>query len=112
MLAYSMPDDEADYLEDDENVLIEEKFFENGKCRLYDLGGEEEEDNDEYVCQCQIITEHQFTLFTLSCEGIKKEGLTLLLRMDNPFILQNSLVFFRKPHLRGIRSFAIYPCHS
>ena len=69
MLAYSMPDDEADYLEDDENVLIEEKFFENGKCRLYDLGGEEEEDNDEYVCQCQIITEHQFTLFTLSCEG-------------------------------------------
>ena len=69
MLAYSMPDDEADYLEDDENVLIEEKFFENGKCRLYDLGAEEEEDNDEYVCQCQIITEHQFTLFTLSCEG-------------------------------------------
>lgn len=67
MLAYSMPDDEADYLEDDENVLIEEKFFENGKCRLYDLGGEE--DSDEYVCQCQIITEHQFTLFTLSCEG-------------------------------------------
>ena len=62
-----MPDDEADYLEDDENVLIEEKFFENGKCRLYDLGGEE--DSDEYVCQCQIITEHQFTLFTLSCEG-------------------------------------------
>lgn len=30
---------------------------------------EKKEDNDEYVCQCQIITEHQFTLFTLSCEG-------------------------------------------
>ena len=50
------------------------KFFNNGKCRLYDLGGEEDGSDSEYVCQCQIITEHQFTLFTISCEG-KEEAM-------------------------------------
>ena len=73
-LAYSIPDDEVNYLEDNENVLVEEKFFNNGKCRLYDLGGEEDGSDSEYVCQCQIITEHQFTLFTISCEG-KEEAM-------------------------------------
>lgn len=73
LMAYSMPDEEADYLEDDAPVLLEELFFKNGRCRLYDLGADGDEKSDEYVCQCQVITEHQFTLFTISCEG-KKEA--------------------------------------
>lgn len=67
-LAYSIQDGEINYLEDDENVLSKERFFENGKCRLYDLGGSEDE-SDEYVYQCQVITDCQFTLFTISCGG-------------------------------------------
>lgn len=49
-LAYSIPDDEVNYLEDNENVLVEEKFFNNGKCRLYDLGGEEDGSDKVNMC--------------------------------------------------------------
>lgn len=66
--AYSITEDEINYLEDEEHVLVEERDFENGTCRLYDLG-KDESDSDEYVYQCQVITEKQFSLFTISCEG-------------------------------------------
>lgn len=69
LFAYSIPDDEMNYMEDDKPVLVKEKFFKNGSCKLYDLGGEGDEESDEYVLQCQVITERQFTLFTISCEG-------------------------------------------
>lgn len=65
--AFSIREDEINYLEDEEHVLVEERDFENGTCRLYDLGKDESE-NDEYVYQCQVITEKQFSLFTVSCE--------------------------------------------
>ena len=67
-VAYSIQDDEISYLENNKNVLTKERFFENGKCRLYDLGGGED-GSDEYVYQCQVITERQFSLFTISCGG-------------------------------------------
>ena len=47
--------------------MVKEKNFKNGKCRLYNLG--RGKDSDEYVFQCQAITEHQFSLFTISCKG-------------------------------------------
>lgn len=70
--AYAMPQDEVHYLDEGENKLIEERFFENGQCRLYDLGGRDGEDFYEYVYQCQIITERQFSLFTISCAEEKE----------------------------------------
>lgn len=76
-LAYSIPEDKVNYLEDNENVLVEEKFFNNGKCRLYDLGGEEDGSDSEYVCQCQIITEHQFTLLQSRVKEKEKLWLSL-----------------------------------
>lgn len=66
--ACSIEEAEINYLEDNKNVLTKERFFENGKCRLYDIGGSED-CSDEYIYQCQVITERQFTLFTLSCRG-------------------------------------------
>lgn len=69
--AFSVPEDEVNYMEDDENVLVKEISFMNGQCRLYDLGGDEE-GGDEYVYQCQVITERQFSLFTISCGGEKE----------------------------------------
>ncbi len=67
LLACSVPDDEVSYMEEDAPVLVKEKNFKNGKCRLYNLG--RGKDSDEYVFQCQAITEHQFSLFTISCKG-------------------------------------------
>lgn len=67
LLACSVPDDEVSYMEEDAPVLLKEKNFKNGKCRLYNLG--RGKDSDEYVFQCQAITEHQFSLFTISCKG-------------------------------------------
>lgn len=66
--AYSIPEDEIHYLEEHTGEMITEKFFRNGKCRLYDMGGDEPEDG-EYVYQCQIITERQLSIFTISCSG-------------------------------------------
>lgn len=73
--AYSMPDDDVNYLDADQQMPVQEKFFENGKCRLYELGERECDDDTEYVYQCQVITERQFTIFTLSCEG-KQEAMS------------------------------------
>ncbi len=67
LLVCSVPDDEVSYMEEDAPVLVKEKNFKNGKCRLYNLG--RGKDSDEYVFQCQAITEHQFSLFTISCKG-------------------------------------------
>lgn len=64
--AYSITEDEIKYMEDEESVRVEEHAFENGMCRLYYLG---EGESDEHVYQCQAITEGQFSLFTISCEG-------------------------------------------
>lgn len=66
--AYSIPEDDIHYLEENVGERITEKFFENGKCRLYDMGENEQEDA-EYVYQCQIITERQLSIFTISCSG-------------------------------------------
>ena len=66
--AYSIPEDEINYMEHEEYTLVEERTFEHGTCRLYDLG-EGESGSGEYVYQCQAITEDQFSLFTISCEG-------------------------------------------
>lgn len=66
--AYSIPEEDIHYLEEHTGEMITEKFFNNGKCRLYDMGGDES-GNDEYVYQCQIITEHQLSIFTISCSG-------------------------------------------
>lgn len=66
--AYSIPEDDIHYLEENVGERITEKFFKNGKCRLYDMGENEQEDA-EYVYQCQIITEHQLSIFTISCSG-------------------------------------------
>lgn len=68
MVAYNIPEDEIDYLGDYPYELLTERFFLNGKCRLFDVGPDDD-GGDEYVCQCQVITEHQFTLFTFSCQG-------------------------------------------
>lgn len=48
-------------------ALLEEHDFQNGQCRLYEVTGPEEQ-GDEYVCQCQVLTEQQLSIFTLSCE--------------------------------------------
>lgn len=69
--AYNMPDGEIDYLDEGETP-VKEKFFENGKCRLYELGESDEGTIKEYVYQCQVITDRQFTLFTFSCEEEKE----------------------------------------
>lgn len=66
--AYSIPEEDIHYLEEHTGEMITEKFFNNGKCRLYDMGGDES-GNDEYVYQCQIITERQLSIFTISCSG-------------------------------------------
>lgn len=66
--AYSIPEDDIHYLEENVGERITEKFFKNGKCRLYDMGENEQEDA-EYVYQCQIITERQLSIFTISCSG-------------------------------------------
>lgn len=66
--AYAMSEDNIEYLDGGEGKLMQEKFFDNGKCRLYDLGETKGDDSDEYVCQCQVITERQFSLFTFSCQ--------------------------------------------
>lgn len=66
--AYSIPEDDIHYLEENVGERITEKFFENGKCRLYDMEENEQEDA-EYVYQCQIITERQLSIFTISCSG-------------------------------------------
>lgn len=66
--AYSIPEDDIHYLEEHVGERITEKIFENGKCRLYDMG-EDESKNGEYVYQCQVITEHQLTIFTILCSG-------------------------------------------
>lgn len=66
--AYSIPEEDIHYLEENVGERITEKFFENGKCRLYDMEENEQEDA-EYVYQCQIITERQLSIFTISCSG-------------------------------------------
>lgn len=66
--AYTVPDDNVEYMEEKEDKLIKEKFFDNGKCRLYELGRRDDDDYVEYVYQSQILTERQFSLFTFSCE--------------------------------------------
>lgn len=66
--AYSIPEEDIHYLEENVGERITEKFFKNGKCRLYDMEENEQEDA-EYVYQCQIITERQLSIFTISCSG-------------------------------------------
>jgi len=74
LFAYSIPDDDVSYREGDKPVLVKEGAFGNGQYKLYDLGGEEDGGTDEYVFQCQTITERQFSLFTISCQG-KEEAM-------------------------------------
>lgn len=75
--AYSIPEEDIHYLEENVGERITEKFFENGKCRLYDMEENEQEDA-EYVYQCQIITERQLSIFTISCSG-KQEAMRFAL---------------------------------
>lgn len=42
---YGMGDNEVKYLDEEDGLLVKEKFFENGKCRLYDL---DVRDGDEF----------------------------------------------------------------
>lgn len=73
---YGIGDNEVKYLDEEDGLLVKEKFFENGKCRLYDLDVRDGDEFHEYVHQCQVITERQFSLFTFSCQD-KNETITL-----------------------------------
>ena len=64
VLAYSYEDGELGYLEEEGGILVEERIFEDGECRLYDLGRSKQEDG--YVCQLQVLTDHQISLFSIS----------------------------------------------
>lgn len=66
--AYSTGDDDPHYIDMDEAVLIEERAFDFGTCRFYDLGEQEPDAEGEdpyYCCACHVLTHHQYTLLTL-----------------------------------------------
>lgn len=90
--AVSVSEDEIEYLEENGNeTLVKEIEFTNGKCKLFYLADEENEadeadDGDsEYVYQSQVITDYQFSLFTISC-GNKVEGEAFSIRLIESFM--------------------------
>ena len=69
-------DGEPDFL-DVEEEMIEEREFDGGKYRLYDMGtGQDSEDEEPYpVYSCHALCSNQYTLFTLCAsrlEDLKK----------------------------------------
>lgn len=67
-----------DFLDMEEQV-IEEGDFGNGKYRIFDLSEEEDEDGMCYpVCSCHVVSDHQYSLFTIS--GSSNEHLMSIVR--------------------------------
>lgn len=91
---------EPDFL-DVEEEMIEEREFDGGKYRLYDMGiGQDSEDEEPYpVYSCHALCSNQYTLFTLCAsrlEDLKKlsgEFLPILVA-DQPIEPENKQIIY------------------
>lgn len=91
---------EPDFL-DVEEEMIEEREFDGGKYRLYDMGtGQDSEDEDPYpVYSCHALCSNQYTLFTLCAsrlEDLKKLSGEFLptLVADQPIEPENKQIIY------------------
>ena len=93
-------DGEPDFL-DVEEEMIEEREFDGGKYRLYDMGiGQDSEDEEPYpVYSCHALCSNQYTLFTLCAsrlEDLKKLSGEFLptLVADQPIEPENKQIIY------------------
>lgn len=93
-------DGEPDFL-DVEEGMIEEREFDGGKYRLYDMGtGQDSEDEEPYlVYSCHALCSNQYTLFTLCAsrlEDLKKLSSEFLptLVADQPIEPENKQIIY------------------
>lgn len=91
---------EPDFL-DVEEEMIEEREFDGGKYRLYDMGtGQDSEDEEPYpVYSCHALCSNQYTLFTLCAsrlEDLKKLSSEFLptLVADQPIEPENKQIIY------------------
>ena len=91
---------EPDFL-DVEEEMIEEREFDGGKYRLYDMGtGQDSEDEEPYpVYSCHALCSNQYTLFTLCAsrlEDLKKFSGEFLptLVADQPIEPENKQIIY------------------
>lgn len=91
---------EPDFL-DVEEEMIEEREFDSGKYRLYDMGtGQDSEDEEPYpVYSCHALCSNQYTLFTLCAsrlEDLKKLSSEFLptLVADQPIEPENKQIIY------------------
>lgn len=91
---------EPDFL-DVEEEMIEEREFDGGKYRLYDMGiGQDSEDEEPYpVYSCHALCSNQYTLFTLCAsrlEDLKKLSGEFLptLVADQPIEPENKQIIY------------------
>ena len=91
---------EPDFL-DVEEEMIEEREFDGGKYRLYDMGiGQDSEDEEPYpVYSCHALCSNQYTLFTLCAsrlEDLKKLSGEFLptLVADQPIEQENKQIIY------------------
>ena len=97
---------EPDFL-DVEEEMIEEREFDGGKYRLYDMGtGQDSEDEEPYpVYSCHALCSNQYTLFTLCAsrlEDLKKLSSEFLptLVADQPIEPENKQIIYTGENMK------------